>query len=306
MSYRFKGNESVRKAVQRVALEQLDIALEHTKAKAKLDEAVHDVRVCFKKLRGLIRLVRNEIGDKQYKRENILYRNLNRELSEVRDVAALTEILDKLEMRFADELADNAFASFRKSLSRATRRRQADKKAALVQARKKIIAARKRIKKWSIKNDDFGVVSSGLTRIYSRGRAGFDDSYAKQTVRAFHEWRKEVKYLWYHLELLRELWPKELKRFAKQAEKLVDYLSDDHDLAMLRERVLEASGESKGEHEDEALMALIDKRRAELQTEARFLGERIYAEKGDAFQNRFHEYWKTWRSEQQVNPIGAR
>src|SRR5262245_47836067 len=177
MSYRFEGNESVRKAVQRVALEQLDIALEHTKAKAKLDEAVHDVRVCFKKLRGLIRLVRNEIGDKQYKRENMLYRNLNRELSEVRDVAALTEILDKLEMRVADELADNAFASFRKSLSRATRRRQADKKAALVQARKKIIAARKRIKKWSIKNDDFGVVGSGLMRIYARGRAGFDDSY---------------------------------------------------------------------------------------------------------------------------------
>src|ERR1043166_414 len=305
MSYRFEGNESARKAVQRVALEQLDKALEQTKAKVKLDDAVHDVRVCFKKLRGLIRLVRAEIGDKQYKRENIFYRDLNRRLSEVRDTAALTEILDKLEARFAEELAANAFAAFRKYLTRATRRRQADKKSALVQARKKIIAARKRVKRWSIRNDSFLVVGSGLTQIYSRGRSLFENAYAKQSVRSFHEWRKDVKYFWYQLELLRELWPKELKRFAKQVEKLVDYLSDDHDLAMLRERVLATSKQSKGQHTDEALLALIDKRRAELETEARFLGERIYAEKSGAFKHRFHGYWRAWRAEQEVNPMAA-
>jgi CHAD domain-containing protein len=102
---------------ERVALEQLDKALEHTKAKTKLDEAVHDVRVCFKKLRGLIRLVRDELGDKQYKRENIFYRDLNRRLSKVRDTAALTEILTRLEERFAEELTENAFASVRRSFT---------------------------------------------------------------------------------------------------------------------------------------------------------------------------------------------
>jgi hypothetical protein len=55
MSHRFEGNESAAEAVARVALEQLDKALDHTRAKTKLDDAVHDVRVCFKKLRGLIR-----------------------------------------------------------------------------------------------------------------------------------------------------------------------------------------------------------------------------------------------------------
>ena len=40
-----KGNESAAKAVERVALEQLDKALEHTKTNRKLDDAVHDVRV---------------------------------------------------------------------------------------------------------------------------------------------------------------------------------------------------------------------------------------------------------------------
>jgi hypothetical protein len=139
------------RSVERVALEQLDKALEHTKAKTKLDEAVHDVRV-FKKLRGLIRLVRDELGDKQYKRENVFYRDLNRRLSKVRDTAALTEVLTRLEERFAEELTENAFGSVRRSFTRATRKRQAEKKRALVQVRKKLIAARKRVKKWSIKD----------------------------------------------------------------------------------------------------------------------------------------------------------
>jgi len=305
MTYRFEENESAADAVERIALEQLDKALEHTKAKAKLDDAVHDARVCFKKLRGLIRLVRDELGDKQYQRENIFYRDVNRRLSRVRDTAALTEILSKLEDRFAKELTENAFASFRKSLIGATRKRQTEKKRALVQVRKKIIAARKRVKKWSIKDDEFSVVGPGLTQIYSQGRAGFSKAYKKQSVRAFHEWRKDVKYFWYHLQLLRQLWPNELKRFAKQVERLVDFLSDDHDLAMLRERVLEASKQSEETKADEALLAFIDKRRAELETDARFLGERIYAEKADAFESRFHEYWKAWRAEQEVNTIGA-
>jgi CHAD domain-containing protein len=305
MSYRFEGNESAADAVERVALEQLDKALEHTNAKTKLDAAVHDVRVCFKKLRGLIRLVRDEVGDKLYKRENIFYRDLNRHLSEVRDTAALTEILGKLEERFAEELTDNAFASFRRSLTRAAGKRQTEKKKALAQVRNNIIAARERVKRWPIKDDHFSVVGPGLKQIYSQGRAGFGKAYEKQSVRAFHEWRKDVKYFWYHLRFLRPLWPKELKRFAKQVERLVDLLSDDHDLALLRDRVLDASKHSPEAQVDELLLALIEKRRAELETKARYLGERIYAEKPDAFENRFHEYWKAWRAEQDVNPTVA-
>ncbi|MDX6578089.1 MAG: hypothetical protein QOE96_4042 [Blastocatellia bacterium] len=133
-------------------------------------------------LRGLIRLVRDELGDKQYKRENIFYRDLNRRLSKVRDTAALAESLSKLEERFAEELTENAFASVRRYLKRATRKRQAEKKRALVHVRKKIIAARKRVKKWSIKNDNVSVAGPGLNQIYSQGRAGFSKAYKKQSV----------------------------------------------------------------------------------------------------------------------------
>src|SRR5215510_7703663 len=216
MSYRFKDKESVGKAVERIALEQLDEALELTRAKAKLDDAIHDVRVCFKKLRGLVRLVRDELGNSPYKTANTSYRDINRQLSTVRDSAALTETLNKLQERFSEELSADAFETFGKLLARDRLGRQADKRKALVEVRKKIFVARKRIKKWKIKGHNFSAVREGLTRAYTGGRRRFDKAYAKQTVSAFHEWRKETKYFWYHIKLMRELWPGQLKDFADQ------------------------------------------------------------------------------------------
>ena len=306
MSYRFKRQESVGKAVERIALEQLDKAQEQARAKAKLDDAIHDVRVSFKKLRGLIRLVRDELGNHRYKREDTYYRDLNRQLSAVRDSAALIEILTKLQERFRDELSGDAFEALRKLLARDKQGRQADKRKALVEVRKKVIAARQQVRKWKIKDDGFAAVGKGLRRSYTAAGKGFARACDKQTVRAFHEWRKEVKYFWYHIELLRELWPGQLKEFADQIKTLVDYLSDDHDLALLRKRALaESKKEPDVGHEYEALLALIDKRRAELQTQAAFLGRRIFAESPETFISRLKEYWRAWREEEKINPIAA-
>lgn len=298
MSYRFDANESPSEAVRRIALEQLDEALAHTNAKARLDDAVHDIRVSFKKLRALIRLIRNELGDKQYKRENTFYRDLNRGLSDVRDTATLTEILDKLTEHFADELADGVFDSIRKTLKRATSKRQVEKKKALVAARRKIHACSQRVKRWSLKAKDFSAVGDGLAQIYSRGRKGFHKAQSATSVESLHEWRKEVKYLWYQVTLLRPVWSKPLKGFAKQIKQLVDRLSDDHDLAILRERVVSEADLFEDRTEREALVALIDRRRVELESDAWTLGQRIYAEKPKAFHTRFHEYWRAWQSEQ--------
>ena len=96
-----------------------------------------------------------------------------------------------------------------------------------------------------------------------------------------------------------------IEALRQTGRRLVGFLSDDHDLALLRDRVLEVSKQSEEPKADEVLLALIEKRRAELQKEARFLGERIFAEKADAFESRFHEYWKAWRAEQEINVIGA-
>jgi len=55
--------------------------------------------------------------------------------------------------------------------------------------------------------------------------------------------------------------------------------------------------------EIEALIALIDQRRNELQEEARVLGLRIYADKPRVLASRAEAYWRAWRAEIKHDPI---
>jgi hypothetical protein len=53
-------------------------------------------------------------------------------------------------------------------------------------------------------------------------------------------------------------------------------------------------------------VALIDQRRSELRLDARFLGERIFAEKLAAFASRLESYWQAWQAELKLEPTAMR
>jgi CHAD domain-containing protein len=216
----------------------------------------------------------------------------------------LVEILDKLIERFADQLAEPAFQAMRKSLARSTKKAQVDKKKALAEVKRTLTEARQRVEKWPLEKNDFSALGKGLKRIYKQGRLGFAIAFEQQSVESFHEWRKQVKYLWYHVRLLQPLWPALLQQLADEVKVLSDYLNADHDLAMLREWVLEQPRKADDLTEIETLVALIDQRRGELQVLAQVLGKRLYVEQPKVFRNRFYEYWRAWRAEQRIDPIG--
>ncbi len=79
-----------------------------------------------------------------------------------------------------------------------------------------------------------------------------------------------MKDLWYQARLLG------IKRLAKDAKALSKPLGDDHDLATL----------SAALPADDPLQPLIEDRRAELQTQARKLGEHVYEDSPKAFRKR--------------------
>lgn len=62
MSYRLKKSKRVPEDVRRVVLEQVDKALDLLKVKmGNKDKAIHDARVCFKKIRAVLRLTRYQL-----------------------------------------------------------------------------------------------------------------------------------------------------------------------------------------------------------------------------------------------------
>jgi hypothetical protein len=84
------------------------------------------------------------------------------------------------------------------------------------------------------------------------------------------------------------------QKLADELEKLADHLSEDHDIAILRQQVLQQSREDWDELE--ALVALIDQCRSELEVEANRLGKRLYVESPNTFVRRFRVYWRAWHT----------
>jgi CHAD domain-containing protein len=303
MSYRLHPHEAIANGIKRVVLEQLDDALAQLQAKrGGEDDAIHDCRVCLKRIRAVLRLIQPALDPDTFRHENTSFRDVGRRLASVRDTAAMLETMEKLTDRFADQLAPDAFAELRQPLRRAS---TVEKNKVMLAVAKTLRASRRRVMRWPIQHNGFSALGPGMKRVYKQGRRSLALAIEQPSVENFHEWRKHVKALRYQIQLLRRIWPGMMKSLADELETLGEFLSDDHDLALLRQRVLELTEPSDDRTDLEALIALIDQRRGERQLEARRLGERIYVDKPQTCIGRLQVYWRVWREEGEAHPVAA-
>jgi CHAD domain-containing protein len=107
-----------------------------------------------------------------------------------------------------------------------------------------------------------------------------------------HEWRKRAKDFWHSVQILRPAAPKRMKKLANRAHRLSDLLGDDHDLALLRAQVEQAGGSFEREASRAALLAVIDRRRLSLQSDAFKLGAKIYEASPKRFGRSVERGWR--------------
>jgi CHAD domain-containing protein len=297
MAYRLESDESFPSGIQRMVLEQVDKAIDNLKPTVKnQDEGIHDARVNIKKVRAVLRLIRHSMGDEKYKEADVAYRDVGRSLSSVRDSVAMLEVVDKLIEHFADQLPTNAFADLRETLQQSHERGHDDRTRAMTEASNALRELRERVPQWPEAEADDSI-SHGLKHVFKKGRASFDAARDEPSVGTFHEWRKHVKHLLHLMHVLRPIWGNMMKALQAELKTLGEYLSEDHDLAILREKVVEQLAQADSDTDATALIALIDQRRTELEAKASVLGSRIYAEKAGAFTSRVQTYWQAWRSQ---------
>src|SRR5262245_56233503 len=99
-SFEVKPGEALGHAVRRAARREIEDLLAQLKAGPRHRTAVHEARKSSKKVRALIRLVRDAIGEKRYRRANQTLRDAVRPLAPVRDAEVLVHTLDQLGERF--------------------------------------------------------------------------------------------------------------------------------------------------------------------------------------------------------------
>lgn len=302
MSVKLRRNKDLTKEFRKISSDILDKSLQalSKRSPSHQGKGVHEARKGFKQVRGVIRLIRYQLGDKLYRDENQVFRDAGRPLSAVRDADVLIETLDGLIRHFEDQVNEESFQKLRREL---VSRRKKIRKQILVRdgvmpkVARSAREAKKRIKQWSNFDENWKFLGKGIRQVYDRGKQEMQRSLSNGSDENLHEWRKSVKYLRYQLEILEGIWPPVIGNTATELHKLADALGTDHDLAVLRNLVHEECADFCEGTEKELLLGLIHQRRMELQDEAKFIGQRVYAETGKEFRRRLKDYWNAWQQE---------
>jgi CHAD domain-containing protein len=289
--YRLRPDEGAADGIRRVSRGQLELAsdrLERGRGK-DIGEAIHETRKSLKRLRAVVRLARDPLGDEVYRAENQAFRDAGRELSSVRDAQVMRETLDDLVARYGAELPEGAFAGLRETFeaeAETAHERVRDDGAATDELAATLAAARARVATWPLsERDDWSILAPGFARIYRRGRRALRTAEQDRGTESLHELRKRAKDLWHAAQVVRPAAPGRLKRLARWAHALSDHLGDDHDHALLADAARRRTG-SLAPGELELLEALVARRRARLQRDALRCARRVYARKPKAWTRR--------------------
>lgn len=270
MTFRFQpSDETVESAVRRIACAELDVALAAIRDTSRPPgRVVHEVRRRCKALRGLIRLVRPVFP--AFAAENAALRDIARQLAGVRDGAVLADTLTGLAGNDAVAVSDRL------------PRHHADAeavRAALEGCAAPLLAARVRAATWMLTDDGWDALAPGFIRTVKAARLAMKGFLSTRDADAAHAWRKQVKYHWQHMRLLRGIAPEPAEKRAKRAVKLSDLLGERHDLDLLLEALAALPVPEDDADAIERLTAEAHRRIAVLDDEAIRLGKRLLGKK---------------------------
>ena len=294
MADQLRRSEKPVRGVLRVLGAQIDEAQSLLSGRHLSDAAIHQGRKSIKKTRATLRLMRDAIPKAAYQRNNRNLRDIARRLSATRDAAVMLETLDRLKKLYGPAAEKSTPAKFRQALEAEQLRGDSDGRKP--SAAKELKAVRTRLSRIRPEDDSWKVVCTSMKRVYGSGRRAMRQAQRTPTSECLHEWRKQTKHLWHQLQVLEPLSPGKLGELADQAHKLADYLGDDHDLAVLRDKVIALEKLFIAVGGTGALLALIDRCRNQLCDKAFLVGRRIYAERPADFAARVARFWKRWQT----------
>jgi CHAD domain-containing protein len=272
------------------------------------EQTVHETRKALKRLRALLALLRPELGRKRYARESAALRDCARRLAGARDAEVMVGTLDALVQHHPPLARSAAVRALRAQL-------HAEREAAAALAIRdhrvrgevlgELRAVRARVERWELRERGFRLLAPGLERTYREGhlglrtaqrgaggkrRGGGGAKRRRRHTEALHAWRKHVKDLRYVAETLDRGGSGSstyTRRVARRADRLGEALGEEHDLALLEDRVRERSRQFAGEHGTrKRLLRLIARRRRSLRKRALREGERLYRRKPRRFMRR--------------------
>jgi CHAD domain-containing protein len=309
--FALRPSEPALVGLRRIFIGQLDLTIEllaGDNGALPAAESVHATRKALKRMRALVLLLEDELGEHAAAREQVLLRDAGRKLAGARDSEVLVATLETLVREHPRRLERRAgvrrlHARLLAERERATAQMLGDK-LARAEVLSDLRELRARIEAWQPEPKE-GVrgVERGYRRLYARGRRRYARAAVARGGRAaaMHRWRKSVKDLRYAAEALSRQ-PEQpgplaalggvgtlapvvaraqprarqdpIARQARRADRLGERLGEEHDLFVLAQRAREPGC---GRRTRRTLLKLIAARRKRLRRRALRDGERLYA-----------------------------
>lgn len=302
MAFQLRQRESVTDGLRRLAAKQLRsarAALRRTTPPT--DRSIHEARKSIKKVRAILRLVEADDGRGVAGCEKRL-RKVNRALSRLRDADAMVTIVDKLRSRTPRLLSEHTVARLRRRLT-------SEKRTAMLTATRDGVwkdvdsllrTVRRAAKKWQPAHKQFRALAPGIRRTHRRGREAL--RRARQTRRAadFHEWRKQMKALWYQLRLIEHV-DRSTARDVASLHRAETLLGDDHNLVVLCARLSKDASMCADAIERDRVQLAADRQQCELRTQALAAVRGVYRRRSKDFLRSLKRVWKT----RQRHPVGG-
>jgi CHAD domain-containing protein len=259
-------------------------------ARAALDDAgrsdaaaVHDYRKAMKRWRAFLRLIEPFLGVEGYQLR-VEARELARELAGARDVQAALDALSDLEA--ADPgLSAASLATIRGRIEETGRAAETTTLTPEMRTRLRaaLDGAVRTAASWRLGRVGFPDIAGELAFGYRRARRAIPTAWSEVEAKELHELRQRVVEHRYQMEIVEPVWPRMVKLWVNEAQRLRERLGSHQDLVVLAGLTAPQRPLARWRS---GLVPLIDQRKARHAAAARRLAGRLFAETPKAFRRR--------------------
>ena len=114
----------------------------------------------------------------------------------------------------------------------------------------------------------------------------------------FHEWRKQIKALWYALRLVEAADPR-IRRDVKALHRAEVWLGHEHDVVVLCDELSKNGPQGETRIDRDRVRLVGDRYQCALRTKALASTKRIYAQAPRAYAQSIRREWKRWHTSQE-------
>ena len=261
--------------------------------RSKQHQSIHKFRICLKKLRGIIRLLRYEIPSESFVTLNTNYRDISRQVCKLRDYTSQITLLKKMHSQLKNSLLQTTLQRMIKNL---TNKRKTEYDLFLnhgedTYLQQMIINNKAEFQDLEFNGDPNIIILRNIKNTYNNANTIRQNEELWEKPEIFHSWRKQVKYFMFELMVIKQLCPKKIKACISKLNSLQKILGRLHDMHLFKEILIHDTYSEINANEKKILLRLACRKEKLLMQKAETFGNEIFKQSSLSFANRTDKLW---------------